>query len=67
VETLYQNILDRAGEEGGIDFWTGQLAGGSIGRDRILVEFAVSNENVEGTGYIDDMAQNVAGSDWLIV
>ena len=48
VEQLYQNVLGRPGEEGGIKFWTDHLATG-VSRERILVAFAKSSENISKT------------------
>ena len=49
VDRLYRNVLDRAGEAGGVDFWEGEyLAGRSI--PELLVAFADSGENLERTG-----------------
>ncbi len=44
VDLMYQNVLGRAGESAGINFWVGQLDGGlSVGA--LLQGFAVSSEN----------------------
>jgi hypothetical protein len=45
VDLFYQNVLGRAGEPAGINFWVGQLnAGTSVGA--VLEGFAVSSENL---------------------
>lgn len=48
VNTLYGNVLGRAGEPGGVAFWTGVLASGGARRD-VLVGFSDSPENVART------------------
>ncbi len=61
VERLYQNVLGRSGDLGGIDFWTEQLNQGSADRGQTLLRFSESPENVliSGTwepelGYYND-------------
>jgi hypothetical protein len=66
VNILYSNILNRPGETGGIEFWLGALASG-YARPNLLIDFATSAENVALTGYAEDMAKNLTGSDWMLV
>lgn len=47
VAKLYQNVLGRDGEEGGISFWEGQLNQG-VSRAQVLAGFAESEENIIG-------------------
>ena len=44
VNALYQNVLHRAGDAGGVQAWTNALAGGRSRAD-VLVDFAESAEN----------------------
>ena len=44
---LYENVLGRAPDGGGNDFWVDALDDGSISRAQVLVGFAESSENVE--------------------
>lgn len=44
VNTLYQNILHRPGEQGGIDFWVGLLNSG-VSKEQVLSGFSESAEN----------------------
>ena len=44
VSQLYQNVLHRAADAGGLQAWTGALAGG-LSRADVLVDFAESGEN----------------------
>lgn len=48
VAKLYDNVLGRAGEQSGINFWTGQLAEGAA-RSDVLFSFANSFENVHNS------------------
>ncbi|GAA0576536.1 DUF4214 domain-containing protein [Craurococcus roseus] len=48
VDRLYQNVLGRAGEQGGRDFWAGSLHHGA-GRAEVLLAFSESAENKAGT------------------
>lgn len=46
VNMLYTHGLERAGDEGGLSYWIGQLVGGSATRADIAVAFAVSAEEI---------------------
>lgn len=57
VEALYQNVLNRTADEdpGGRDFWLGAFQSGQLDRADMLIAFANSAENVDGTASdIDD-------------
>jgi hypothetical protein len=45
VERLYTNILGRAGETDGIDYWTGEIDSGRADFAQILIGFSESAEN----------------------
>ncbi|MDO9602297.1 MAG: DUF4214 domain-containing protein, partial [Rhodocyclaceae bacterium] len=45
VDQLYQNVLHRAGESGGLAYWYGQIDNGSMTREQALVGFSESTEN----------------------
>lgn len=45
VKNLYQNVLDRAPDQSGLDFWVHELQSGVMNRDQVLVSFSESNEN----------------------
>ena len=49
VNTLYQNVLHRAGDATGLRVWNDALAGG-LSRAQALVEFAESGENKRALG-----------------
>ncbi len=44
IEQLYLNSLDREGDAGGIDFWTGGLDSGNRTRNELLVSFSRADE-----------------------
>lgn len=44
VELVYQNVLGRPGDAGGISFWTGKLNSGAKSRGQVMVGFSDSNE-----------------------
>jgi hypothetical protein len=56
VETLYRNVLDRAGESGGVDFWTGHLNNGAASRGEVVVAFSESPEHVAKVAADDFLA-----------
>ncbi len=37
VTAVYSNVLGRVGDQGGIDFWLGNLENGSVGRDQFIL------------------------------
>lgn len=45
VDQLYQNILHRSGEPGGLTYWYGQIDGGLQTRAQVLTGFSDSIEN----------------------
>ena len=44
VDLLYLNVLDRAGEAGGVAFWNGQLDSGAMERGIVVLNFSESVE-----------------------
>jgi predicted acyl esterase len=44
VQLVYQNVLGRAGDAGGIDYWTGQLNARKKSRGQVMLNFSESNE-----------------------
>ncbi|HEX8605087.1 MAG TPA: DUF4214 domain-containing protein, partial [Pseudoduganella sp.] len=44
VAKLYQNVLDRAPDQAGADYWTSALNNGAD-RAKILTDFSESDEN----------------------
>lgn len=56
VETLYRNVLDRAGEPEGVNFWTGHLNAGEASRGEVVVAFSESAEHVAKVTATDFLA-----------
>lgn len=46
VDQLYYNILDRAPDQGGLNYWVGQLQAATLNEAQVLASFSESNENV---------------------
>jgi hypothetical protein len=44
VNLIYTNVLGRAGDQGGIDYWTDQLDRGAKTRGQVMVGYSESNE-----------------------
>ena len=44
MEELYQRGLDRAADEGGLEFWGGLLEDGTLSRGEVAGLFAASDE-----------------------
>lgn len=65
VDTLYQNVLDRPGEDAGVAFWTSVLDDGSSRAD-MLVFFVQSDENAAAVEYVFDLDEVTEG-EWAIV
>ena len=55
VNTMYQNVLGRDADSGGLNYWLGQLNSGAETRYEVLLGFAESAENkalfTEMTGF----------------
>ncbi len=62
VDNLYRNILHRAGEQGGVDYWVGQLNTG-VSRADVLVGFSESAENKAGV--IGSIQNGIEYKEWL--
>ena len=50
VNALYQNVLNRAPDQSGFDYWKGLLDNNQITPEQILINFSESNENVAAVG-----------------
>jgi hypothetical protein len=69
VGKLYQNVLHRPGEDGGIGFWTGVLDRGAATRPQVLAAFSDSAEGKDavrdaiagGIGYLESGIRYVPG------
>ncbi|MEM6680016.1 MAG: DUF4214 domain-containing protein, partial [Pseudomonadota bacterium] len=63
AQILYRNVLNREGEAGGIAFWQSELDRGILTREEAVLAFAVSEENIAGSPFIDDLVE-VAPGEW---
>ena len=63
VDNLYQNVLHRGGEAGGVTYWNGQLNNNIFTKAEVLNYFAVSAENVAAVG--PDIANGIAYTQWV--
>jgi len=61
VNNLYQNVLHRAGDTGGITYWNNQLAIGESRAD-VLVSFSESTENKAGV--IGSIQNGIHYTEW---
>ncbi|MEO0820141.1 MAG: DUF4214 domain-containing protein [Pseudomonadota bacterium] len=63
IDRLYANILDRDGEAEGADFWTTVLDENALERPEVLLQFAVSDENVANAEGLDTLTE-VSDGEW---
>ncbi|MBL8584264.1 MAG: DUF4214 domain-containing protein [Rhizobiaceae bacterium] len=61
VEVLYRNVLNREGEQGGVDFWVEVLSNPSYDRADLLLSFARSGENLEGSAFVGSLFEAQPG------
>ena len=59
VYKLYNNVLGREPDTAGLAWWQNELNSGYQTRDQVLIGFAGSNENVNGT------AANIDNGYWI--
>lgn len=45
ITAMYSNVLKRAPDQAGNDYWKAQLSSGAVTKDSLLVNFSESNEN----------------------
>lgn len=50
VTAMYQNVLNRAPDQSGFDYWKGLLDNNQITPEQLLINFSESNENVTAVG-----------------
>lgn len=65
VETLYEDLLERVGDDAGKAFWTAFLEGGGT-RPDLVIAFVISDENRENTPELDDLVEMSPG-EWDIL
>jgi hypothetical protein len=63
VNNLYQNVLGRAGEGGGVAYWTGEMDAGRVNKAQALVQFATLPE---GAGIVAPLIANgIQYKEWV--
>jgi hypothetical protein len=63
VSNLYQNVLGRAGEAGGVAYWIGEMDAGRVSKAQALVSFATLPE---GAGIVAPLIANgIAYAEWI--
>lgn len=60
VERVYQNVLGRAAEPAGRDYWMGRLNAGLI-RGEMMIGFSESAENIGNNRYANSITMTYAG------
>ena len=61
VDLVYRNVLGRAPETAGWNYWTGVLTSGHRNRGQVMIGFSQSPENVRATAPIVDAVMLYAG------
>ncbi|MEO0624995.1 MAG: DUF4214 domain-containing protein [Pseudomonadota bacterium] len=61
VEALYQNVLERDGDEGGVDFWTGVANSPGVETADLLLAFSASDENRNAADNLDQLQEVIPG------
>lgn len=61
IGVLYQNVLDREIDVPGFEFWVGRLAAVNGDRAQLLLAFAESTENREGSPFIEQLTETDPG------
>jgi len=63
VDKLYQNVLGRAGESGGVTYWNQELDAGRISKAAVLVQFATLPEGASLVANL--IANGIAYTEWV--
>ncbi len=63
VTRLYENVLQRAPDAGGLDYWVSALESGALGTHDVARLFTWSDEHV--TSVVDTWADGVAYDSWV--
>jgi len=67
LDVLYNNILGRNGDEAGVTFWSEVLADDLASRAEVLSFFVTSDENVDNTPELENVAISAVSGDWFIL
>ena len=52
VKRVYENVLGRAADPSGLDYWTGRLDRHLVGRGQVMLNFSESSESVQRTRFV---------------
>jgi len=63
VDKLYQNVLGRAGESGGVAYWNQELDAGRISKAAVLVQFATLPEGASLVA--NEISSGIIYQDWV--
>jgi hypothetical protein len=63
VNNLYQNVLGRSGEAGGVTYWTGEMDAGRVSKAQALVQFATLPEGASLVAPL--IANGIQYQEWL--
>jgi hypothetical protein len=63
VDSLYQNVLGRAGESGGVAYWNQELDAGRISKAAVLVQFATLAEGAANVASL--IANGITYQEWV--
>jgi hypothetical protein len=63
VDKLYQNVLGRQGEAGGVAYWNQQLDAGNISKAAVLVQFATLAEGAANVASL--IANGISYTEYL--
>jgi len=63
VDNLYQNVLHRAGDAGGITYWNTQLNSGAVTKAYVLEQFATLAEGAANVA--PTIAHGIAYTQWV--
>ncbi|MEM9145184.1 MAG: nidogen-like domain-containing protein [Pseudomonadota bacterium] len=61
VDALFENVLDRAPDEGGRAFWIATLAAPEVDRADLLIAFSESGENIASAPWLGTLVESEPG------
>jgi len=64
IDLLYENVLDRDPDAGGLNYWLGELAGG-MDRSEVLARFSESTENIANTEVTFNALHDTGDGYWM--
>ncbi|MEL6480621.1 MAG: DUF4214 domain-containing protein [Pseudomonadota bacterium] len=61
IDLLYDNVLGREGDEGGLEFWNAAIAREGADRAQLMLNFATSEENLNDIAFLDGLTEVAPG------